>query len=49
MDINKHVEKIILSTNDKVIKKNNSSTNNNNSDSEFYSDELEKELTKIIN
>lgn len=39
IDINKHVEKIM--------KKNNSDTNNNKSNCD--SDELEKELTKIIN
>jgi hypothetical protein len=48
IDINKHVEKIILSTNDKVSKiKNDSETNDNSSN--FDSDKLEKELIKIIN
>ena len=47
IDINKRVEKIILSTNDKIMKKNNSDTYDNISN--YGSDELEKELTKIIN
>lgn len=47
IDINKHVEKIILSTNDKIMKKNNLDTYDNISN--YDSDELEKELTKIIN